>query len=180
VLKLVWSSNRWLSHHWEDNIAVHFDKWVKSNQQTSNAFSAPYASYWHDILQLLTYKKWMQTKWEQLLVTRSQGRLVSVVTQVWAEQSRVGVLVGANDYSPLQNLSTGSGAHPASSGCGTRGVNHPGCKVNLSYLLLRLRMSRGYTSTPPIYFHDVNRKNFTWLHCNHKEPWRRQEFHVYI
>jgi hypothetical protein len=68
---------------------------------------------------------------------------------------------GAEDFSSSPYVQTGSGAHPASYPMGT-GALSPGIKrgrgVTLTthpHLVPRLRMSRSYTSSPPICLHGV-------------------------
>jgi hypothetical protein len=67
----------------------------------------------------------------------------------------------AEDFSSNPCVQTGSGAHPASYPMGTGG-SFPGVKrgrgVTLTthpHLVPRLRMSRSYTSSPPVCLHGV-------------------------
>jgi hypothetical protein len=64
----------------------------------------------------------------------------------------------ANDFSSSLCVQTGSGAHPASCTLGTGG-HFPGLKRGLGvtltthpHLVMRSRMSRSYTSSPPSAF----------------------------
>ena len=50
----------------------------------------------------------------------NQGGIVSIVTRLWAEQSRVQILAGARGFFHLWNVQTSSRAHPASLSISTR------------------------------------------------------------
>jgi len=49
-----------------------------------------------------------------ILNFRSRNSSVSVVTRLQARRSEVSLQRGASDFTPLQNIQAGSGAHPAS------------------------------------------------------------------
>jgi hypothetical protein len=70
-------------------------------------------------------------------------------------------LTEAQDFSSSPCIQTGSGAHPASYPMDT-GVLSPGVKrgrgmtlTTHTHLVPRLRMSRSYTSSPPMYLHGM-------------------------
>jgi hypothetical protein len=88
-----------------------------------------------------------------------QGSSVSIVTMDWTTGVRSPT--EAEDFSSILCVQTGSGAHPASCPMGTRGSFH-GVKCGQGMMLTihphlvpRLRMSRSYTSSPPMCFHGV-------------------------
>ena len=49
-----------------------------------------------------------------------KSSVVSIVTGQWAGQFGVQIQVGARDFSHLQNIQTGPGAHPSSYSLSTR------------------------------------------------------------
>ena len=59
---------------------------------------------------------------------RSQNRIFGIGTMLWAGRPGIWILLGVRDFSVLQNVQTGSGAHPASCSLGT-GVLSWGVKV---------------------------------------------------
>ena len=50
---------------------------------------------------------------------RSQNRVFGIGTMLWAGQPGIRILLGLRDFSVLQNVQTGSGAHPSSYLLGT-------------------------------------------------------------
>jgi hypothetical protein len=93
----------------------------------------------------------------------SQGSSGSIVSDYGLDEQAIEVQspTGAEDFSSSPCVQTGSGAHPATYPMGTRG-SFPGGKVrpgrdadHLPHLVPRLRMSRNYTSSPPMCLHGV-------------------------
>lgn len=87
---------------------------------------------------------------------------VGIVTRLWACRSGMRIPVGERDHSLLQNVNTGSKAHPASYSVGN-GILYRGCgqEVKLTthlHLAPRLRMSESTRiSTPHVCFHGMNK-----------------------
>jgi hypothetical protein len=76
---------------------------------------------------------------------------VIIVTTLQSGQSRLQILVGARDFSLLQNIWTGTEAELYGYGYPFLGIKQPGHEVNHSFHPVpRLRMS-GATSLLPIY-----------------------------
>ena len=73
------------------------------------------------------------------------------MTRLLAGSSGVRVPIGAADFSLLQNLQTGSAAHPVSYSLGTgvlsRGVKRPGRYINHSSSSAEVKNKWSYTST---------------------------------
>jgi len=80
----------------------------------------------------------------------SWSSTVSIVTTLQSGWSRLRILVGARDFSLLQNIQTGSEAKLNGYGCPFLGIKQPGHEVNrLLHPVPRLRMSGAVTL--PIY-----------------------------
>jgi hypothetical protein len=95
--------------------------------------------------------------------TRSRGSSVSIVSDDGLEDRAIEVRspAGTEDFSSNLCVQTGSGAHPASCTMGTRGPI-PRAKArpvrdadHSPHLVLKSRMSRSYTSSPPKCHHGV-------------------------
>jgi hypothetical protein len=91
------------------------------------------------------------------------GSLLSIVSDYVLDDWAIGVRppAGIKDFSSNLCVQTGSEAHPASCKMGTVGP-FPGAKRGLGvtlttypYLVPRSRMSRSYTSSPPMRLHGV-------------------------
>jgi hypothetical protein len=95
---------------------------------------------------------------------RSRRSVVGIVTRLWACRSGVRIPVGERDLSLLQNVHTGSEAHPASNSVGTRILYRgrgQGVKLTTPlHLAPRLLMSEGTRiSTPHVCFHCMNTRD---------------------
>jgi hypothetical protein len=93
----------------------------------------------------------------------SRGSSVGIVSDYGLDDRAIEVRspTGAEDFSSIPCVQTGSGAHPASYPMGTGGL-YPGAKrgrgVTLTthpHLVPRLSMSKSYTSSPSMCHHGV-------------------------
>jgi hypothetical protein len=87
------------------------------------------------------------------------GAIVITTSQVCT--AAILILLMAEVFSSTPCVQTGSGAHPASYSVGSGGP-FPGCKAqpgrdadHSPHLVLTLRVSRSYTSSPPMCLHGV-------------------------
>ena len=87
--------------------------------------------------------------------------MVCVVFRLLAGRSGVRMTAGARDYSLLQNVQPGCGAHPAS--YSLPGVNRPGREVDHSSCSDEAKndWSSASASPPPICLYGVARNSFT-------------------
>jgi len=96
----------------------------------------------------------------------SQDSVVSVVTKLRAEWSRVQILAGTGDFSLLQNVHITSRAHQASYSMGALywGIKWPGCEADHSPLSsAKVKNYWSYTYTLPVRPCGVCRSNFILL-----------------
>jgi hypothetical protein len=93
----------------------------------------------------------------------SRGSSGSIVSDYGLDDRAIEIrsLIGVEDFSSSPCIQTGSGANPAFYPMGTGGLS-PGVKrgqgVMLTthpHLVLRLSMSRSYTSSPPMHLHGI-------------------------
>ena len=88
-------------------------------------------------LNLISSKVYQNKQTEAAAIIRSPDRVVGIVTRLRAGRSGFRIPIAARDFVPLQNVQTGSGAHPASSLIRTevlpREIKRSGHKINLSY-----------------------------------------------
>jgi hypothetical protein len=109
-----------------------------------------------------------------LLLNGSRVSSGSIVSDYGLDDRAIGVRspAGADDFSSILCVQTGSGAHPASCPMGTGGP-FPGGKARPGRdadhsppLVLRSWMSRSYVSSPPKRLHGVERDWFTfYFYC---------------
>jgi hypothetical protein len=88
------------------------------------------------------------------------GSLVIMETRLWAGQSKVWIPAGERDFSVLQNVQTGSGAHPTSCSLDTRVLSQGkelGCDVYyISPSSAKVNNDWCHTSTPPVCLHGAD------------------------
>jgi hypothetical protein len=115
------------------------------------------------LLNLFSSKVYQNKLTEATVIIRNPNRVLGIVTRLQAGRSGFRIPIAARDFSPLQNVQTGSEAHPASclrsTGVLPREIKRSGHKINLSLPLVpRLRISGATPLLPPLCLHGRDRR----------------------